>query len=262
MPIPLGRIFVALGLIALGVVGIISGDFALTWQPVPQWVPWRQGLAILTGLFSVACGAGLLVEPAARKAARLACAYFVLWLLLLKTGKLFSAPLVEATWNGFGEIAVLVAGGLVLDATVRPPGAPPAGRNRRILAARLLFGAALLPIGLSHFVYADFVAGLVPSWLPCRLGWGYLSGAGHLAAGLGVLLGVYPRLAAIAEAGMIMVFTLLVWLPAVGKEPTSHMQWTPFLISWLIGAAAWVVADSYEGEPFAWGLRRLRSAQS
>jgi uncharacterized membrane protein len=158
------------------------------------------------------------------------------------------APLVEVNWLGFGEIAVIVAGGWVLFAAER------AGRKsynlgfatgeRGLRIARLLFALALIPIGLSHFVYARETIGFVPAWLPFRGGWAYLTGAGHIAAGLGVLFGVVPRLAAMLEAGMIGVFTALVWVPLVVAAPTSQLPWTGFLISWTIGAAAWVVAGS------------------
>ena len=110
--------------------------------------------------------------------------------------------------------------------------------------ARFFFGFALIPIGLSHFVYAPQTIGFVPAWLPFRSGWAYLGGAGHIAAGLGVLFSVFPRLAATLEAGMIGVFTALVWVPLVVKTPTSQLNWTGLLVSWTIGAAAWVVAGS------------------
>jgi hypothetical protein len=60
----------------------------------------------------------------------------------------------------------------------------------------------------------------------------------------GVLVGVFPRLAATLEAAMIGVFTALVWVPLVVKEPTSQLNWTGFLVSWTIATAAWVVAGS------------------
>jgi uncharacterized membrane protein len=44
---------------------------------------------------------------------------------------------------------------------------------------------ALIPLGLSHFVYVKLTAPLVPGWLPYHTGWAYLTGAAHLAAALG-----------------------------------------------------------------------------
>jgi uncharacterized membrane protein YphA (DoxX/SURF4 family) len=55
-------------------------------------------------------------------------------------------------------------------------------------------------LGLSLFVYADGTASMVPIWLPDRLGFAYLTGAGHVASGAGILLGIVPRLAAAMEA--------------------------------------------------------------
>src|SRR4029077_16348125 len=110
--------------------------------------------------------------------------------------------------------------------------------------ARYLFAIALLPVGLSHFMYAPQTVALVPAWLPFRLGWAYLGAAGHTAAGLGVLFGVLPELAATLEAAMIGMFTLLVWAPGVVAAPEDRLQWTAFTISYTIAAAAWVVAAS------------------
>jgi uncharacterized membrane protein HdeD (DUF308 family) len=85
---------------------------------------------------------------------------------------------------------------------------------------------------------------LVPAWLPYRTGWAYLTGAGHVAAGLGVLFSIFPRVAAFAEAAMIGVFTILVWIPAIVAAPKTRLPWTAFFISWAIASAAWVVAQS------------------
>jgi uncharacterized membrane protein len=116
--------------------------------------------------------------------------------------------------------------------------------ERGVRIARILFAVSLLPIGLSHIVYVKQTADYVPAWLPFRTGWAYLTGAGHIAAGLGVLFKVFPRAAAAAEAAMISAFTILVWMPAIAVAPKTRMPWTAFFISWAIGAAAWVVAQN------------------
>ena len=67
---------------------------------------------------------------------------------------------------------------------------------------------------------------------------------GAMSVGLGVLFSVLPRVAAWAEAGMLTLFTLLVWGPAVLSAPRTRLPWTAFFISWSIASAAWVVAQS------------------
>ena len=242
------RVFFALGLIGLGVLSLVYGDFALQWQPVPAWVPGRTYLAYASGVVMIAGGAGLLTKRTAVLSSAVLFVYALLWLLLLKLPHVVMAPQLEVNWLGFGEIAVIVAGAWVLFAVdhgqMESSRLKFATGESGMRMAQLLFGVALIPVGLSHFVYARETIGFVPALLPFRPGWAYLTGAGHVAAGLGVLVGVVPRLAAMLEAAMIGVFTALVWVPLVVKEPTSQLNWTGFLVSWTIAAAAWVVAGS------------------
>jgi hypothetical protein len=97
-------------------------------------------------------------------------------------------------------------------------------------------------------MYVKETAALVPAWLPYRVGWAYLTGAGQIACGLGVLLSILPRMAAFTEAAMLSLFTLLVWVPAIVAAPKARLPWTAFFISWAIAAAAWVVASNMARE--------------
>jgi uncharacterized membrane protein len=237
----------AIGLIGLGVLALLFGDFALVWQPVAPWIPGRTALAYASGVLMLGGGAGLLFEATAAWAARILCPYFVLW-AGLKVPALFAAPGTEAVWLGLGELTLLLAGGWTLFAVLSDISADSwlkfAVGVRGLRLARLLFSVSLPPIGLSHLVYAQVTADYVPAWLPWHLGWAYLTGVGQIAAGLGVLFRVFPRVAAWAEAGMIAAFTLLLWLPAVAEAPKIRLNWTAFFISWIIGAAACAVAQN------------------
>jgi uncharacterized membrane protein len=162
---------------------------------------------------------------------------------------------MEAVWLGFGELAVLLAGGWVLFARLAElrEGSPftfATGENG-IRMARILFAVSLIPIGLSHIVYLKETVALVPAWLSFRIGWAYLTGVGQIVCGIGVLFSIYPRVAATAEAGMLSLFTLLVWGPAILAAPTTRLPWTAFFISWSIASAAWMVANNIAGKKFA-----------
>src|SRR5882672_3897521 len=148
------RVFFALGLIGLGVLSLVYGDFALQWQPVPAWVPARTYLAYASGVVMIAGGAGLLSKRTAVFSSGVLFVYALLWLLLLKLPHVVMAPQLEVNWLGFGEIAVIVAGAWVLFAVDRGQ----MGSSRLKFAtgesgmrmAQLLFGVALIPVGLSH----------------------------------------------------------------------------------------------------------------
>jgi uncharacterized membrane protein len=239
----LSRAFFALGLLGLGVLGLAYGDFALQWQPVATWVPVRQLLAYTSAAVLVGAAATLLWGRTAIVASQVLFVYTLLWLALLKLPHLALAPLIEANWMGAAEIVVIFAAAWVLVASASDAASLAIIDRRSMRIAQLAFGVSLIPLGISHFVYSTPTIGFVPSWLPFRAGWAYVSGAGHIAAALGVLFGVLPRLAARLEAAMIGVFTVLVWAPAAFTAPT-RLQWTGFLISWTIAAAAWVVAES------------------
>ena len=237
----------AIGMIGLGILALVYGDFALVWQPVASWIPGRAVLAYGSGLIMLLGGVGLLIRATAAWSARILFPYLIVW-LLLKVPALVVAPQIEAVWLGFGEIAVLVAGGWVLFATLARlrEGSPLtfATGESGIRLARILFAVSLIPIGLSHLVYVKETAELVPAWLPYRAGWAYLTGAGQIACGLGVLFLIFPRVAAMTEAGMISLFTLLVWGPAILAAPRTRLPWTAFFISWAISASAWAVANN------------------
>src|SRR5262249_3713891 len=184
------------GLIGLGVIALIVGDFAMVWQPVPEWVPARHAVAYGTGVLMLLLGLGLSIRASRVWAVRILPAYLFLW-ALLKVPAVVVAPKMEAVWLGLGELIMLFCGGWTLLARLgeipeRSPLAFLVG-ERGVKMARMIFAVSVLPVGLSHLVYVGITAGFVPHWLPNREGWAYLTGAGQIASGLGILFNVLPR---------------------------------------------------------------------
>lgn len=246
-----GRVLFQVGLVGFGVVSLVFHDFLMDLQPVPAWVPGRALLAGISGIVLIATGVGLSVPAFARAASRILVGYLVLWVLLLEVPAVATQPLVEVAWLNLGQVSMFALGGWFLFADGK----------RDLRLARILTGLALIPIGLSHFVYFQASLGFVPAWLPVPAFFSSLAGAGHIAAGLGLLFGVLPRLAAMMEAAMVMSFALLVWLPGILARPGDRQQWTDFWVTWAVGAAAWVVADAYRGSRWWTTLGRTYAEQ-
>lgn len=235
----IGQLFFALSFIVIGAISLAARDFLLNQQPVPHGIPWREALACISALLLLLPGIGLLLAPTAKPSALILTAFVLLWVIALQVPRIAAHPLIEGSWLGAGEDSTLVAGGWLIycaiarrdDATIR--------------AARVLFGLALIPIGLSHFFYLHGAATLIPGWMPLREPLTALGGAGHIAAGLAIAFGVLPRLAATMEAIMESLFTLICWVSAVITLPGDRMNWVNLFISAALSAAAWAVAESY-----------------
>jgi uncharacterized membrane protein len=234
------RVF-GLGALALGVVGLVWGDFALQWQPVPDNVPSRQLLAYASAGLLVLAGLSLVLKRWAAVGAWVLAISYAAWVVLLHAPRVFAKPLDVSIWLGFAEILALTAGGLVAVGQVASLGARTA---RFAEGGRLAFGACLLVFGLSHFVYAKFTAGMVPAWIPpSQTFWAYATGAFHIAAGLALLSGVQARLAAWCVTAMFGGFVLLLHAPRVFADPTNRVEWTMLAVALSLTGAAWTLAD-------------------
>jgi uncharacterized membrane protein len=254
-----------LGLFAVGGAGLamlsfIYHDFAPMWHIFPASIPWRETWVYGSGILVLAASAGLCFSRTALPSALTVGTYHAVWAATQIAPVAFK-PLSVGSWDGFCEALTPVLGAWVLYVLLRSqsraPEAPSTASGRAVRTAQVLFGLNCVVYGLAHFAYADFTASFVPTWLPDRLGFAYFTGLGHLAAGVGIIVGTLPRLAATLEAIMMSLFGLLVWVPSLFAQPPPtwatppQNQWSEIVVTLLLAASAWIVATSLRNRP--WG---------
>lgn len=250
----IGHVVFAATILGLGILGLVQGEFGTYAQPVPKSWPAREALDYLCSCICIASGLGLLWKRTAAPAARLLLAYLLLCMLLFNMRIIILHPLVEVAYQNWGQTGVIVAAAWVLyawfatDWDRQQLGFATGERGVRI--ARVFYGLSLIGFGFSHFAYLENTTVLVPAWLPGPLFWAYFTGVAYLAAGVGVLTGLFARLAASLSALQMGLFLPVVWLPVLMAGNVTAFRWGEIVATVALAAGGWVVADSYRGLPW------------
>jgi uncharacterized membrane protein YphA (DoxX/SURF4 family) len=265
----LGRGLFAIASASLAIWSLTYGDFPWGAQSLLAGIPWRETWVYGSALIILAASAGLCFPRTALPGVLTLGAYQVVG-AAISVPQIISKPLSIDAWYPFCESLTPLVGACLLYATLRRQSRAAemsiAGKGA-VRAAQVLFGLTCVFYGWSHFVYADYTASMVPAWLPSRLAFAYFTGLGHVAAGLGIIVGILPRLAATLEAIMMGLFGLLVWVPSFFAQPPPKWatppehQWSELVVTLVLAASAWVVAISFgdRSRAFASGSSALTS---
>jgi uncharacterized membrane protein YphA (DoxX/SURF4 family) len=237
----LGIYVYAAGAIFLGLLGLISGDFATTWQHVGPDAPLRQPLAYLTALIELAAGLALLWPRTARIGTITLTAVFAVFTLLWLP-KIFENPRVFDPIGNFFEELSLVIAGAVLFASLSPPDS---SLSRRELLIARLYGLSVISFGVGHIVAMPGLLNWIPKWLPpSQLFWAYVTTIGFFLAAVAILTGILAPLASRLLTAEILSFEILIWIPFLLANPRGHFYWAGNAINIVMLGASWVVADS------------------
>jgi uncharacterized membrane protein YphA (DoxX/SURF4 family) len=232
--------------IFLGLLGLVSRDFATSWQNVGPNVPLRVALAYLTALIELAAGIALLIPRTARAAALALTGLYSVFTLIWVSKSFVNLGNFDPIGNVFEEFS-LVAAGLVLCAIFSPAGSSLVGSYlaRRRPFFILLFGLCPISFGIVHIIDMPGLLNWIPAWLPpSRMFWAYATTLGFFASAVAILTGIMAPLAARLLTAEIVVFELLVWIPNLWAAPNNHFNWSGNAINLALVGAAWVVSDS------------------
>jgi uncharacterized membrane protein len=79
--------------------------------------------------------------------------------------------------------------------------------------------------GTEHFVFADSVAPMVPSWIPWHLFWVFFVGTCLIGGALSLVVRKYAGLAAALFGIMLLLFEVLISIPGIAGHPRNRIFW-------------------------------------
>lgn len=235
-------------LAGFGVLCLVTGAPVPGLEPLPATLPGAAVLSFVTGFALIAGGAAAVAYRRAPRAALVVTgAVFLAWAVGLHLPRLLAEPSNGSVWTAAFEAAALGGAAWVLAWPPAVPGRPPSDTRGTALgtAGRLAFGAALVVFGVLHLVYRDFVALLVPAWIPAKLFWAVFTGVVHLAAGLAVLTGVLAGPATLAVGAMFGGWVLVLHAPRVLRMPADPKEWSSLFVALGMCGGAWLLAARF-----------------
>jgi uncharacterized membrane protein len=216
--------------------------------PVPPWAPGSAVLAYLSGAVLVAVGISLAINIQSRLSATLLGVFFFLCAAVLHTMKLSSVinngndrtRAVEAL--ALGAAAWILAG--ILPAGVRVSEGWETLTGYLTKAGLYLFAITLVIFGAQHFMYAQFIATLIPAWIPGHLFWVYFTGIGFIATALAIVTGILAGLGATTLGVMFLLWVIVLHAPRVFAAPRNGDELTSLFVAMAMCGSCLIVAAS------------------
>jgi uncharacterized membrane protein len=242
----LGRLFFAISIVAFGLQQLATGGFVRLVPPLPAWVPWHSSWASLIGVVLIAVGVAIGTGWRARRAAAVLGALILLSFLFLHLPLAATNPGAGFMWTNPFKALAMLGGVLILAGALADEEDGAAGRARRFgrqaPLGPLLLAAFLILGGVQHFVYADFVARLVPAWIPGTRLWVYFTGIALIAGGVGILLPRTQRLAATLSGIMILLWVVLLHIPRALADLSNPGETSGVFEALALSGAAFLLA--------------------
>lgn len=223
-----------LGRSVFGLAAIAFGAFDLAYTATAHAHTVLHDAVIYASAAGQIFG-GIVVQrkAAARLGSALLLAAYALYCLLLIPA-VIATPLVFDPWGNLFEPATMAAAALVLF-------------GRRTAAAQagwLLFTLCVITFAVYQAVHVQYTASLVPKWIPPgQVFWVIVTTIAFALAAIALLVRRLDVLATRLLAAMLLLFQVLIWIPAVIAQPRSAGMWSENVLNFAIAASCWVLAD-------------------
>ena len=244
-----GRLIFAIAMLFFGVEFFIFVSSMSGPLPGP---PWSRGVLFLDWLACVGfvvAGVSIATGKMARLVAMALGVVLLLYALFRYVPMMVARLHDPGPWTVVFEILAMVGGAWVLAASF-----PAGGRGSQPWdnivwrlgdVGRFLIAIALVVFAVQHFMYARFVATLVPAWIPAHLFWAYFTGIAFVAAAISIATKRMLLVGATLLGTMFLLWVVLLHAPRVAGAIRNGDEVTSLFVAVAMCGLSFVLAAVY-----------------
>lgn len=235
--IKIGRFFYGIGVVALGIHQLVIKNFrSEILSPFPAWAHNNTIFPILTGIALILTGiivSGLFkIKFIDTKKVCLYLGFCFLaavitshlpYIIMLSADKapnfqVWIDALEELTYSGG---AFVMAGSFTKNSSATGEKNFTSLLEKLIPCGRAFYSILMIVFGLSHFLFASFIATMVPKWLPAPIFWTYFFGVALIISGISIIFKIVIKPIALLLAFMLLLFFLFFHIPDAIANPSA-----------------------------------------
>ncbi|HSD05972.1 hypothetical protein [Flavobacterium sp.] len=235
--IKIGRLFYGISIVALGIHQLIIKNFrSEILSPFPAWAHSNIIFPILTGIALIFAGiiiSGLFqIKFVNTKKTCLYLGFSFLvaliashlpYILILSAGKTLGLQ----PWIDAAEELAYSGGAFVMAGSFSDSINKDENNRFTILLEKLIpfggifYSVLMILFGVSHFLFAAFIATLVPKWLPFPMFWTYFFGIALIISGISIIFKIGTKPISLLLAFMLLLFFLFFHIPEAISNPST-----------------------------------------
>lgn len=213
-----GQVFIAVAFLVFGIQHFLYLNFVTrAFPPLPLWIPAPAIFACIFGALLFITGLAIIFRYKAHAFTLwLASAIFIMFAIFLLPSLLLNLK-NGFLWTNSGKALVLIGANLLVAESFTADAYTQNSfirfLERFIPLGKCLLAGFFILAAILHFIYAEFVATLIPAWIPGHLFWTYFAAIALIAGAIGMLVPKTAQLAAALSALMVFLWVILLHIP-------------------------------------------------
>ena len=221
----LGRFFFAIPLIVFAVEYLARGRWQGGMPPVPPWTHGEHIFSYVAGAILLLISISLLINKEARISATILGLLFMFCVVFLHAAKHFSGIIHDGNTRTRAFETFALGGAAFILAALLSKGSSiqflSSANPMLAIIGRYIYAFSMIIFGVQHFMYARYIAFLIPNWMPAHLFLAYFTGTAFIAAGVAIAVHIFSRLASILLGVMFFLWVVTLHTPRVIASPPN-----------------------------------------